>query len=303
MGRGFRDIPIVAFATLLLAGCASQEQVRRPEGQVVFQAGAVPPGSPSGEVITGPHLRRLGVLVPAVDPAWQAAWSEPDQKNSRGGGGTAGFVTGLAIVQSVPIFLLAWPAAVGVVTGMTAAGLLGEQMDSRSPDHLVVGDRAVLLEAAVDLRPDRLLREAAAEALAARIGRPPPPIPWYGTRGPDTPGSDPLARARAEGIDGLLDVAVEAFGLAVGDEADTFGPFVRVRARVVETASGALRYEQVLEHGPGRPLTGLPRPAAYTTPFLALDEGRVFRQEVGEVLTRMARVLAEDPALPIGPQD
>ncbi len=301
MGRGFRGIPIFTLATLLLAGCASQEEGRRPEGHVVFRAGAAPPGSPRGEVVAGPHLRRLGVLVPAVDPAWQAAWSEPDQKNSRGGGGTAGFLTGLAIVQSVPVFLLAWPAAAGVVAGMTAAGILGEQMDSGSPDNLVVGDRAALLEAAVQIQPDRLLREAAAEALRARTGRLPLPIPWHGAWGPDTPGPDPFAKGRTEGIDGLLDVAVEAFGLAVGDEADTFGPFVRVRARVLETASGALRYERVLEHGPGRPLTGLPRPAAYTVAFLAVDEARVFRQEVKEVLLRMARVLVEDPALPIGP--
>jgi hypothetical protein len=47
-------------------------------------------------------------------------------------------------------------------------------------------------------------------------------------------------------------------------------------------------------------LTGFPAPTTYTLDFLALDQGRVFRHEMQETIGRMARILAEDPALPVG---
>jgi len=36
--------------------------------------------------------------------------------------------------------------------------------------------------------------------------------------------------------------------------------------------------------------------------MLAVDQARVFRYETREMLVRIARVLAEDPALPVGPR-
>ena len=48
-------------------------------------------------------------------------------------------------------------------------------------------------------------------------------------------------------------------------------------------------------------MPGMPKPNAYTLEFLALDQARVFRHEMREVIGRMAAILAKDPALPVGP--
>lgn len=239
------------------------------------------------------------MLVPAYDPGWQAVWLEGNWTQPGVGGGLAGFLTGMAIVQSVPLVLLFWPAAVGVVAGTTALGVWGGQMDRSMLARLEPADRATLLEAAVGLHPDRLLRGAAAESLSRRTGQPPPVLLWHQTWGPDTRGTDPLALARDQGADGVMHLALEAFGLAVGEESETFGVFIRVRARVLASAGGGVRYERVLEHGPGRPLAGLPRATGYTLEFLTVDQARVFRQEVQMALAAVARLLAEDPALPL----
>ncbi len=301
MGRPFRDALTVAIAILPLAGCASSQEGRPQEGQVVFRAGTAGPGTAPAGVVAGPTIQRVAVLVPGFDPAWQATWVDGGGKGPGGGsGGThAGLLTGLAFVQAVPIAVLTWPVAAGIVVGMAALGTLAEQLSPESLAGMEARDRTALLETAAILQPERLLRESMTIALAARMGRAPVGIPWHGTWGPDTPGNDPLADARERGADGVLDVVVEAFGLAVGDEADTFGVFVRARARLVEPVGGGIRYERILEYGPGRPLAGLPRPATHTMEMLAVDQAQVFRYETREVLVRMARVLAEDPALSV----
>jgi hypothetical protein len=132
--------------------------------------------------------------------------------------------------------------------------------------------------------------------------RPPVPILWYPTLGPDTAGTDPLAEARDRGADGLLELGVEAFGLAGGEDEATFGFFIRIRARVVESAGGKLRYERVLEYGPGQRLPGVPPADVYSVEFLAADQAQVFRQQVRETVGRIARALAEDPAFPLAPR-
>ena len=300
MSKPFRDVLTFALVAALLAGCASTETTGPKEGQVVLRAGSAPPGSSGTAVVPGQEIRRLAVLVPAVDPAWQAGWVEGDNKKGPGGGGAySGLLTGLLIVQSVPFFVGFWPAAVGVVAGTTAMGALGTQFETATFGKMTADDHATILQAVADLRLDHLLRESTAAVVAARTGRPPLALLWYPTWGPDTPGTDPLADARSQGADGVLNVSLEAFGLAMGEEKDTFGVFVRVRAQLVESAGAGLRYERVLEHGPGRPLAGMPRPATYTLEFLAVDQARVFRHEMQEVIARMARIVAEDPALPL----
>lgn len=299
MTRPFRTVLAVALVGALLTGCAGTEASRQQEGQVVFQAGAALSGPSGPPVLRGPEIRRLAVLVPGVAPAWQAGWVEGDPKKPGNRGAYAGLLTGLMIVQAFPYVIAFWPAAVGVVAGTTVMGALGGQLESPTLAKVTADDRGTILLAAADLKPDRLLREATAAALAARTGRPPVPLVWFPTYGPDTLGTDPLAEARGREMDGVLNVRLEAFGLARGDEPDTFGVFVRVRAELVEPAQGRLRYERILEHGPGHPLAGLPRPAAYTLGFYALDQARVFRQEMRDVIGGMARRLAEDPALPL----
>jgi hypothetical protein len=300
MGTRFGDVLTSALLAAFLAGCAATEATRPKEGQVVLEAGAALPGPPGAAVVLGQEIRRLAVLMPAVDPAWKVGWVEGDNtKRSGPPGAYSGFLTGLMIVQSAPLLVWFWPAAVGVVAGAATAGALGAQLEGTTFGKMAADDRAAILQAVADLRLDRLLRERTAAVLAARTGQPPLSVLWYPTWGPDTPGTDALADARGQGADGLLNVSLEAFGLAVGEEANTFGVFVRVRAQLVDVAGGGPRYERVLEHGPGRALRGLPRPAPYTMEFLAMDGARVFRQEIQEVIARLARVVAEDPALPV----
>jgi hypothetical protein len=240
------------------------------------------------------------MLVPGTDPAWRAGWTEGDAKTKPGAAGAySGLMTGLMIVQAVPFFVTFWPAAVGIVAGTTALGAFGSQLEDPTFGKMAADDRATILQAVADLRLDYLLRERTAAAITDRTGRPVVSVPWYATQGPETPGTDPLADARGQGADGILNVSLEAFGLAMGEDPETFGPFVRVRVQLVESARGGLRYDRILEHGPGRPLRGLPRPATYTMEFLAMDRARVFRQEMQDVIARMARVVADDPALPL----
>lgn len=299
MDKWYRDVLTFALVAALLSGCASTETAGPKEGQVVLRAGTIPPDSSGAAIAPGETIRRLAVLVPAADPDWRAGWLEADKVRPGAGGAYTGLMTGLMIVQSVPFFVGFWPVAVGVVVGTTAMGAFGAQFDSTTSSRMTADDRATILQAVSDLRLDHLLRESTAAALAARTGRPPLSLLWHPTWGPDTPGTDPLADARGQGADGVMNVSLEAFGLAMGEETDTFGVFVRVRAQLVESAGGGIRYDRVLEHGPGRPLAGLPRPATYSLEFLSVDQARVFRHEMQDVIARMASVVAGDPALPV----
>ena len=303
MDRGFGNVLASVLAALLLAGCAATQETRPQEGRVIFQAGDAGSPPPDALVVPGPAIQHLGVLIPASDPTWQALWLDTDknEKKMTTRGALSGFLFGLGIVSSMPISLVVWPVAAGVVAGTTAMGLMGEQMDTSAPSRVEIGDREALREAAASLYPDHLLRESLAAALVDRIGRPPFQVAWQPPRGPDTPGTDPMAEARKAGADGVLDLTVEAFGLAKAEDPEFYGVFVRVRAQLIEAGSGKLRYERVLLHGPGRPMAGMPRPAVYTLEFLALDKARVFRHEMREVLGRMVAILAKDPALPLGP--
>ena len=299
MSEPFRDVLALALVAALLASCASTETGVPKEGQVILQAGAAPSGSPSAVIVPGREIRRLAVLVPGVDPAWRVGWLEAKKKTQGAGGAYSGLLTGLFLVQSVPFLIGFWPAAVGVLAGTTAMGAFGAQFEPQTFVKMAADDRGTIVQAATDLNPDRLLRESTAVALAARTGRPPLSLLWHPTSGPDTPGTDPLADARGQGADAVFNVLLEAFGLAMGEDTETFGVFVRVRAQLVESAGGGLRYERVLEYGPGRPLTGMPRPATYSLEFLALDQARVFRHEMREAIGRVARIVAADPALPL----
>ena len=287
---------------MLVMGCAHTEQTQPTEGRVFFRAGTAATGTSAAAVASGPSVRRLGMLTPTFDPPWQATWIEGEPKAIGGQGAATGFVTGMAILQAMPIVILTWPAAVGVVVGATALGALGQHIENTPLAHVSSEDRATLLAAAASLHPDRLLRDAMANMLTDLTARPPIPILWYPTWGPDTQGTDPLADARTQGADGLLELATETFGLAAGEDEKTFGIFIRIRARVVDPAGGGLRYERVVEYGPGQRLPGVPPADAYSVEFLALDQARVFRQQVRVTIERIARALAEDPALPLTPR-
>ncbi|HSW50062.1 MAG TPA: hypothetical protein VLH09_07805, partial [Bryobacteraceae bacterium] len=59
---------------------------------------------------------------------------------------------------------------------------------------------------------------------------------------------------------------------------------------------------RVISYGPGQTVEGLPRSDVHTVEFLAADQGRVYRQVASDAIRRLARVLAEDPALPLAPR-
>ncbi len=284
---------------LFLAGCAPVAQERQPEGHVVFQTGTQPGDAGAEPVTPGPPIRRVAILTPTFEPTRMADWARLDRKMSGGGGALVGFGMGMTILQSTPLFLMTWPVAVGVVASTTILGAVGEVSNETIFTEIDAADQASLSEAASRLRPELWLRQDVTEALARRMGDFPARLPWHPTLGPDTPGTDPLIDARAQGIDGLLNLAVESFGLAVGEEPGSFGVFVRIRSQWIETSSGRVRYQRILEQRPGHATPGHPRPADHTLWFLAMDRGLVFRQEVREAITALAGILVEDPALPV----
>jgi hypothetical protein len=286
----------------VLAGCAETTPVRESEGSVAFHSGAGEASPGHTQTVPGPSVRRPGILTPAYEPVWRSAWVSKDQPGSMLQGATAGLTTSIAILQIAPLALTFWPAAVGIVAGATAMGMLGITQDDAALERLSPPDRAAIAEATQSLRPDRLWRDSMAEALAQRMGSPLPDVPWHPGWGPDTAASDPLIEARARAVDGVLDFAVDAMGLAVGEEADTFGVFIQVRARLLDARDGQLRYQRILSYGPGQPVADLPRSEFHTIEFLALDKAQPYRYLASEAIRRMARLLAEDPALPLAPR-
>jgi len=292
-------VPLLA-ATLLV-GCGDTRPTRQPEGTVAFRSGAGPERASQSFVAPGLPFQRSGMLVPAHQQAWQAAWMEEDREHPLLKGATGGMTTGIGFLMITPMALTFWPAAVGIMVGSTAMGLLGASQTDSADVRISPPDRAVIVEATKKLQPDLLFREAMERALRRRTGEPLPVVTWHTSENPDTAETDPLVEARARGLDGVLDFAIDALGLAAGEERDTFGVFVQVRVRALDARDGQLRYERVLSYGPGQTVAGLPRSDFHTVEFLAADQGRVFRQVASDGIRRLARILAEDPRLPLAP--
>lgn len=293
---------LVAFLSVAVAGCALTKPAQESEGSVAFRAGIGETSGNRAHIIPGPAFQHPGILVPASDPVWQSAWMSKDQQDPLSQGATSGLITGISIMQMVPFALTFWPAAVGIVVGATAMGMLGVTQSDPALQRISPPDRAIIAEATQTLRPDRLFRDAMADALARRAGGPLSAVDSHQAWGPDTPGTDPLTEARNKGLDGVLEFSLDAIGLAVGEEADTFGVFVQVRVRALDASSGQLRYERVLSYGPGQRMEGLPRLDFYTVEFLAADKGQPYKHFASEAIRRLARLLADDPALPLAPQ-
>jgi hypothetical protein len=289
----------------MLAGCADTKTIQESEGSVAFRAGSGEASPSRVHAVPGPVIRRAGILTPAYEPVWQSAWLSKDQQDPLSLGTLAGLSTGIVILQIAPMALTFWPVAVGavgLVAGATAMGMLGVGQDDLSLRQMSPPDRTAIADATKTLRPDRLFRESMAAEIAHRMRGPLPVVPWQQGWGPDTGGTDPLNEARAMGLDGVLDFALDAIGLAAGEEKDTYGIFVQVRVRVLDARDGQLRYERVLSYGPGQIVVGLPRSDFHTIEFLALDKAHLYRHLASQAIGRMARLLAEDPALPLAPR-
>lgn len=288
-------------AATLLAGCGDTRPARQPEGTVAFRSGSGPETASQSFVVPGRPFQRSGMLVPAHQQTWQATWAEEEQDHSLLKGATGGLTTGLGFLMITPMATAFWPAAVGIVVASTAMGMLGVTQTDAADARMSAPDRAIIVEATKMLQPDRLFREAMEQALRRRTGGPLPVVPWHTAGSGDTAGTDPLIEARARGLDGVLDFAIDALGLAAGEERDTFGVFVQVRVRAVDVRDGQLRYERVLSYGPGYTVPGLPRSDFHTVEFLAADQGRVYRQVASDAIRRLARVVAADTQLPLSP--
>lgn len=299
--RRARVFCVLLLAAALWTGCGDTRPAQEPEGSIAFQSGTGSSGVNRTHVTDGPPFQRPGLLVPAYEPTWQSAWVEHDQQHPLLRGATAGLTTGIAILEITPFALTFWPAAVGIMAGATAMSMLGISQSDPADQRISPPDRVVIADATKSLRPDALWRESAAEAFAQSRMTPVATVTSYQAWGPDTSGTDPLVEARAQGLDGVLEFSIDALGLAAGEEKDTFGVFVQVRVRAVETQGGLLRYERVVSYGPGQQVEGLPRADFYTVEFLAADQARVYRQMVSDGLRRLARVVAEDPQLPLPP--
>jgi hypothetical protein len=300
--RPMRIHLITLLSAALLTGCAETKPVQEPEGSVAFRSGTGDTSDNQTFAVEGPAFLHPGILVPAHEPIWQAAWINKDEPSPLMGGATSGLITGMGIMQMLPIGLTFWPAAVGIVAGAAAMGILGAAQEDPALQRMSPPDQKAIADATMNLRPDRLFREAMTVAIAHRLRSPPPVVTWQQGWGADTAGTDPLLEARATGLDGVLNFAVDAIGLAVGEERDTFGVFIQVRVRALDARDGQLRYERVLSYGPGRPVEGLPKSDFHTTEFLAMDKAHLYRHLASEAIGRMARLLAEDPALPLAPR-
>jgi hypothetical protein len=198
-----------------------------------------------------------------------------------------------------PAALVFWPAAVGIMAATTAAGALGEGFGVTTASRVSPPDRQVIGEATKSLQPDRLLREAMAQALGRRLKTPLPAVACPPSCGVQDDTADLLPQAEAQGLDGVLHVSLEAIGLAAGMDRDTYGVFVQVRVRAMEVPGGRLRYDRVVSYGPGHAPPGI-RPAdIHSLQFLAVDQAFAYRHLAGETIRRVARLLADDPSLPL----
>ena len=285
----------------LLASCGDARPAQQPEGTVAFRSGSSSTSASQTYAAPGLPFQRPGMLVPTHQQAWQSAWVKEDREHPLVQGATSGMTTGIGFLMITPVAAVFWPAAAGIIVGSTAMGMLGATQGQSADVRLSAPDRAVIVEATRKLEPDRLFRDAMEQALRRRTGEPLPAVTWRAAEGPDSARTDPLVAARARGLDGVLDFAIDALGLAAAEERDTFGVFVQVRVRALDARDGQLRYERLLNYGPGHTVAGLPRSDFHTVEFLAADQGRVFRQVASDAIRRLARVLAEDRQLPLAP--
>jgi hypothetical protein len=302
VGRPARRLLAPALAGMLMAGCATGPG-RQPEGSVAFRSASGPERGSEVRVVPGPAFRHPGLLTPAQEPVWQSGWVE--QAGARDHplvrGAEAGTTAGMAMLQVAPFALMFWPAAVGVFAGAVAFGVAGAAADPHGAEatRMSPPDRLVISRATERLQPDRLWRASMTRALAQRNRAELPGVPCGDTCWQETATPEVLAGARDQGLDGVLQISLEGIGLAAGGGQDIYGVFVQVRVRAIDASDGLVRYERVLAYGPGRTPEGLPAAETYMLEFLAADQGLTYRHIASETIRRVARLLADDPSLPL----
>jgi hypothetical protein len=241
-----------------LVGCGDTRPARQPEGSVAFHTTSGPQAENLVYTLPGPLFQHPGMLAPSQEQPRQSVWVDENPENPLMGGATAGLTTGIGFLMMTPMALSFWPLTVGIVVGSTAMGVLGATQADSTDVRLSPPDETVIVAATKDVQPDRLLRESLRQALRDRAKDALPIVLWQLAGGVESEGTDPLAEARTRGSDGVLECAVEALGLAAGEERDMFGVFIQVRVRALDVRDGQLRYERVLRYGPGQSVAGAP---------------------------------------------
>ena len=278
-------------------------------GSLVYQSGAGGDPARRTDVLPGAPFARPGILTPAQEPPWQGKWVEQKPESRQEGavarGATTGFTLGLMIPQLGNAALMFWPVAVGLVAGATLIGAVGgalqqDKQDGKDESGVSAApDRRAIAEATAALSPERLLIESTAEAMARRTGGPLPRLPWEPSLDPESPGQLPPLPPADPATDGALQFAIEVLGLSATDEPELFGIFLQVRVRAFDLQSGQLRYERVIAHGPMNPIPDLPRPPTHSLDLMAMDNARLYRHQLTEIIRHIAHTIAEDPALPV----
>ncbi len=218
VARWPRILPVLLLAVAALVGCGDTRPARQPEGSVAFHTGSGPQAENLVYTLPGPPFQHPGMLAPSQEQPRQSVWVDEDQEHPLLKGATAGMTTGIGFMMVTPMALTFWPAAVGIVVGSTAMAMLGVAQSDSADVRLSPPDQTVIVAATKEVQPDRLLRESLRQALRNRARDALPIVLWQLAGGVESDGTDPLAEARARGLDGFLECAVEALGLAAGEE-------------------------------------------------------------------------------------
>ncbi len=309
-----RVAAVVAVAVALVS-CAQEPATTPPPsaspspGSLVYQSGAGGEVSRQAIVLPGEPFTRPVILTPIQVSPWQGKWIDRKRPGTKENpvvqGATTGLTLGLFAMPIGSVALLFWPAAVGLVAGATLAGAVGGalQKDTQEVDDgsgfSEAPDRRAIAEATAALHPDQLLIESTAQALAARTGGALPRLPWQPPLPPEPPGRLPPLPPAEPATDGALQFAIEVLGLSATDEPELFGIFLQVRVQAFDLRSHQLRYERVFAHGPMTPIPEVPRPPAHSLDLMAMDNARLYRHQLTEIIRHVAHLIAEDPALPV----
>ncbi len=299
-----RCLAAISGAALLVQGCAGS--ITTPnfsEGEEVLRAapqGAAP--RPADPLRTTAPIRSLALLTGGDEapyvPNWNPRTAFADSSGLEGMG--VGFFAGMNLISMLPVFLATPPIIGGLLGLATAVGGIAGRGQGGQGHWKPTADHQALEAALGRMRPQAEVRDRFREEVERITGRPAPLV----SRPPGEPKNPPpdyAALARGAGTDAVADLRVTHFGLAGGDMAFSLGVFAGVRARVFRASDGALIYDKVIAQGPDAPLPDAPVPGSYTLDLMAMDEGRVFRHEVGEALKAIARALAADPQLRLAP--
>lgn len=204
--RSSRLCLVALLVPTLLAGCEVARPTRQPEGTIAFQGGSSLQAANQTHVVPGPPFQRPGMLTPTRQQAWKSEWVEPDKKeHPMMRGASAGMTTGIGLLLITPMAATFWPAAVGIMAGSIAAGMLGGSLAGNGDVRMSPPDQAVILAATEKLQPERLLRESFEQALSRRSAAPLATVAWDSTQGPDTTATDPLVDVRDRQLDGVVE--------------------------------------------------------------------------------------------------